>query len=371
MATHQAVLIPGDGIGPEVTVAVRRILDAAGAPIEWVECRAGLAALERGQDVLPRETLDAITRLQVALKGPCTTPIGEGFVSINVRLRKELDLYAAVKRAARKLLAENHPDRNPGNQAAEDRYKAVSEARSADRSGKAQGIRRDPSAVRQRWRLRRGRFSDGGGGNFGGFGGDGAEFNLERPVRRRRPDRRRQHRRPVRRAVRTWGAAAAAQQAAARQRPGDRDRAVLPRGHQGRGDAVAADQPGAVHQLPRQRRASGHQPEGVPELQRRGRHQPQPGRVRLLRTVHRMPGQRLDHRAPVRRVQRHRRHHPHPHHQRADPAWRRGRSADPAGRPGRGRSARRAVGRPVRDRAREGGQGVSAATATTSRSRFR
>ena len=97
MVTHQAVLIPGDGIGPEVTAAVRRILEAAGAPIEWVECRAGLAALERGQDVLPRETLDAISRLQVALKGPCTTPIGEGFVSINMRLRKELDLYAAVR----------------------------------------------------------------------------------------------------------------------------------------------------------------------------------------------------------------------------------------------------------------------------------
>jgi isocitrate dehydrogenase (NAD+) len=97
MANHQAVLIPGDGIGPEVTAAVRRILQAAGAPIEWVECRAGLAALERGQDVLPQETLDAITRLEIALKGPCTTPIGEGFVSINVRLRKELDLYAAVR----------------------------------------------------------------------------------------------------------------------------------------------------------------------------------------------------------------------------------------------------------------------------------
>ena len=94
---HQVVLIPGDGIGPEVTAAVRRILAAAGAPVDWVECRAGLAALEQGQDVLPRETLDAITRHQVALKGPCTTPIGEGFVSINVRLRKELDLYAAVR----------------------------------------------------------------------------------------------------------------------------------------------------------------------------------------------------------------------------------------------------------------------------------
>jgi isocitrate dehydrogenase (NAD+) len=95
--THQVVLIPGDGIGPEVTAAVRHILAAAQAPIEWVEHRAGLAALEHGRDVLPAETLEAITRHQVALKGPCTTPIGEGFTSINVRLRKELDLYAAVR----------------------------------------------------------------------------------------------------------------------------------------------------------------------------------------------------------------------------------------------------------------------------------
>jgi isocitrate dehydrogenase (NAD+) len=97
MAPHAVVLIPGDGIGPEVTAAVRRILTAAGAPVEWVECQAGLAALERGREVLPRDTLEAITRHQVALKGPCTTPIGEGFTSINVRLRKELDLYAAVR----------------------------------------------------------------------------------------------------------------------------------------------------------------------------------------------------------------------------------------------------------------------------------
>jgi len=95
--THQVVLIPGDGIGPEVTAAVRRILAAAGAPVEWVEHRAGLAALEHDRDVLPRGTLEAIGRYQVALKGPCTTPIGEGFTSINVRLRKELDLYAAVR----------------------------------------------------------------------------------------------------------------------------------------------------------------------------------------------------------------------------------------------------------------------------------
>jgi isocitrate dehydrogenase (NAD+) len=97
MAPHPVVLIPGDGIGPEVTVAVCRILAAAGAPVEWVECQAGLAALAQGRDVLPRDTLEAITRHQVALKGPCTTPIGEGFTSINVRLRKELDLYAAVR----------------------------------------------------------------------------------------------------------------------------------------------------------------------------------------------------------------------------------------------------------------------------------
>jgi isocitrate dehydrogenase (NAD+) len=97
MAPHPVVLIPGDGIGPEVTAAVCRILAAAGAPVEWVECQAGLAALEQGRDVLPRDTLEAITRHQVALKGPCTTPIGEGFTSINVRLRKELDLYAAVR----------------------------------------------------------------------------------------------------------------------------------------------------------------------------------------------------------------------------------------------------------------------------------
>jgi isocitrate dehydrogenase (NAD+) len=94
---HQAVLIPGDGIGPEVTVAVRRILEAAKAPIEWTERQAGIAALEAGDDVLPGETLDAIKRCGVALKGPCTTPVGEGFTSVNVQLRKRLNLYAAVR----------------------------------------------------------------------------------------------------------------------------------------------------------------------------------------------------------------------------------------------------------------------------------
>src|SRR5690606_29394549 len=65
--------------------------------IRWIERHAGLAALERGGDVLPQETLDAIRETKVALKGPCTTPGGEGFSSVNVALRKRLDLYAAVR----------------------------------------------------------------------------------------------------------------------------------------------------------------------------------------------------------------------------------------------------------------------------------
>jgi len=94
---HEVVLIPGDGIGPEVTRAVSSILEASGADISWVEAQAGLAAIERGQDVLPDETLDAIRSHGVALKGPCTTPVGGGFPSVNVQLRKALSLYSAVR----------------------------------------------------------------------------------------------------------------------------------------------------------------------------------------------------------------------------------------------------------------------------------
>lgn len=95
--SRQIVLIPGDGIGPEVTAAVCKVLDAAGADIEWVTHTAGIAALTAGDDVLPAATLDAIRKHKVALKGPCTTPVGKGFVSVNVQLRKRLDLYAAVR----------------------------------------------------------------------------------------------------------------------------------------------------------------------------------------------------------------------------------------------------------------------------------
>ena len=97
MATHQVVLIPGDGIGPEVTAAVQRILNAAAAPVEWIERQAGIAAQQAGQDVLPEATVEAIVRHRVALKGPCTTPVGEGFKSVNVQLRQRLKLYAAVR----------------------------------------------------------------------------------------------------------------------------------------------------------------------------------------------------------------------------------------------------------------------------------
>jgi isocitrate dehydrogenase (NAD+) len=94
---HTVVLIPGDGIGPEITSAVTAILAAAGARIRWIERQAGVAALEAVGEVLPAATLEAIREHGLALKGPCTTPIGGGFSSVNVQLRKIFDLYAAVR----------------------------------------------------------------------------------------------------------------------------------------------------------------------------------------------------------------------------------------------------------------------------------
>ncbi len=91
------VLIPGDGIGPEVTAATQQVVAAAGVRIDWVPAHAGLACAERFGDPLPDETLELIRKHRVALKGPCTTPVGEGFRSINVRLRQGLDLYASVR----------------------------------------------------------------------------------------------------------------------------------------------------------------------------------------------------------------------------------------------------------------------------------
>jgi len=90
-------VIPGDGIGPEVTEATLSVLRAAGADLEYDEQLAGVAALERRGNPLPDETLDSIRRNHVVLKGPLTTPSGSGFRSINVAIRKEFDLYANVR----------------------------------------------------------------------------------------------------------------------------------------------------------------------------------------------------------------------------------------------------------------------------------
>lgn len=93
----QIVLIEGDGIGPEVTAAACRVIAAAGVRIDWVKAPAGIPAAERYGEPLPDETLEMIRRYRVALKGPCSTPVGKGYRSINVRLRQGLDLYASVR----------------------------------------------------------------------------------------------------------------------------------------------------------------------------------------------------------------------------------------------------------------------------------
>ena len=95
--TRVVTLIPGDGIGPEVTEAVVRILAVARVPIDWERHDAGVTAFKRFNTSLPAELLDSIRRNKVALKGPVTTPIGEGFTSVNVGLRKALDLYANLR----------------------------------------------------------------------------------------------------------------------------------------------------------------------------------------------------------------------------------------------------------------------------------
>jgi isocitrate dehydrogenase (NAD+) len=97
MAKHQITLIPGDGIGPEITNAVVDIVETAGLDVEWERHLAGAAAAEAHGAVLPRELLDSIARNKVALKGPLTTPVGGGFASVNVGLRKALELFANLR----------------------------------------------------------------------------------------------------------------------------------------------------------------------------------------------------------------------------------------------------------------------------------
>lgn len=95
----KVVLIKGDGIGPEIADSVVSIFDAAKVPIEWIDKQAGLSVIERHPNGIPEETFKAITEYKVALKGPTTTPVGTGHKSVNVTLRKSLELYANVRPA--------------------------------------------------------------------------------------------------------------------------------------------------------------------------------------------------------------------------------------------------------------------------------
>jgi len=97
--SHRVTLIPGDGIGPEVTEAARKVVEAAGVEVEWDVQEAGAAVMEREGSPLPDRVLASIRHSRTALKGPITTPVGTGFRSVNVALRQELDLFAAVRPA--------------------------------------------------------------------------------------------------------------------------------------------------------------------------------------------------------------------------------------------------------------------------------
>src|SRR5918995_5197731 len=94
---HRVTLIPGDGTGPELTQATRRVLEATGVALDWDVRQAGVEVMEEAGTPLPEETLESVKRNRVALKGPITTPIGTGFRSVNVALRHELGLYACVR----------------------------------------------------------------------------------------------------------------------------------------------------------------------------------------------------------------------------------------------------------------------------------
>ena len=97
MPSHAVTLIPGDGVGPELSEATRRVIDATGVKIDWEVHDAGLGVMEKYGNPLPEHVLDSIRRNKTAIKGPLTTPVGTGIRSVNVALRKELDLYACLR----------------------------------------------------------------------------------------------------------------------------------------------------------------------------------------------------------------------------------------------------------------------------------
>lgn len=94
---YKITLIPGDGIGPEISEATKRCVDATGVKIDWEIVHAGVDIMEKEGTPLPQKVIDSVRKNKIALKGPITTPIGKGFRSVNVALRKELDLYACVR----------------------------------------------------------------------------------------------------------------------------------------------------------------------------------------------------------------------------------------------------------------------------------
>ena len=98
--SHRVTLIPGDGVGPEIALATRRVVDAVGVAIDWEEAAAGAEVFKHGDSTgVPRETADSIARTRVALKGPLETPVGFGEKSANVTLRKLFETYANIRPA--------------------------------------------------------------------------------------------------------------------------------------------------------------------------------------------------------------------------------------------------------------------------------
>ena len=97
MSTHTITLIPGDGIGPEITACMQRVIAAAGVDIDWKVVNAGAGVMEEHGTPLPQQVLDSIAQTGIAIKGPVTTPVGSGFRSINVALRKHFDLYTNLR----------------------------------------------------------------------------------------------------------------------------------------------------------------------------------------------------------------------------------------------------------------------------------
>ena len=90
-------LLPGDGIGPEITAAVKAVFGALGAPVEWEEHNAGLSVYQAQGELVPDALIESLTRNRIGLKGPITTPVGEGFRSVNIQLRQHFDLYANIR----------------------------------------------------------------------------------------------------------------------------------------------------------------------------------------------------------------------------------------------------------------------------------